>query len=107
MIEAGEHSTVRRTFRSVEMKAFGIFWGILLGSLWVMEINAECNYEGRKLKVGVHNITCGTLTCHEDGTMSAVGCGDEACAPGKQIGYKPQDDSKVFPECCARPICAE
>ncbi|XP_048504911.1 uncharacterized protein LOC125499728 [Athalia rosae] len=65
----------------------------------------NCNSEflAKNPSIGVD---CGVVTCHEDNTMTATGCGIWRCQPGQQIGYTEADSSKPFPSCCGGPICA-
>ncbi|XP_076687318.1 uncharacterized protein LOC143378981 [Andrena cerasifolii] len=50
---------------------------------------------------------CARVTHHSNGDITAVGCGTYECAEGKQIGYRHDDLSKPYPECCGGPICKD
>ncbi|XP_012217081.1 uncharacterized protein [Linepithema humile] len=72
-----------------------------------IQVQGNCEFEGESLSVGKHHRKCLTLTCNENGSVSALACPLMQCAEGQQIGYHELDISKPFPECCARPICKD
>ncbi|XP_066591386.1 uncharacterized protein [Prorops nasuta] len=54
-----------------------------------------------------HTDTCIKVICDSESSFSAVACPLAHCQPGKELGATPEDLTKVYPECCSRPICAD
>ncbi|XP_015515497.1 uncharacterized protein LOC107221117 [Neodiprion lecontei] len=105
----GEASTffnlLREVFVTMKLAAFlAVFFVFVNLSEQIPKlINCPPNYTmTESMKNG-----CGTMECVGPGEMRGVGCGTYRCADGKQIGYKQKDNSKVYPECCGGPICAD
>ncbi|KAK2588424.1 hypothetical protein KPH14_004423 [Odynerus spinipes] len=85
------------------MRATLLLFGILLALCLFSRVEAECVVDGEKLPVGEHIRKCRKYTCHESGSLSALGCPAYLCK--EQIGYRKEDLSKPYPECCEGPIC--
>ncbi|XP_043499648.1 uncharacterized protein LOC122522517 [Polistes fuscatus] len=85
------------------MRSIFVLWGILLALCFFLQVEGDCNLDGETLPPGKHIRNCISYTCHESGVLSAVGCATWNCV--ESIGYREQDLSKPYPECCPGPIC--
>ncbi|XP_076754272.1 uncharacterized protein LOC143425413 [Xylocopa sonorina] len=86
------------------MKSF-IVNTFLLAICLLPNIKGDCQYEGGTLTEGKHYINCQVWTCYPNGNIATLGCATYACPEGTQIGYRENDLSKPYPECCGGPVC--
>ncbi|CAL7951508.1 unnamed protein product [Xylocopa violacea] len=87
------------------MKTFTLSTLLLVICLF-LTVKGDCQYEGRTLTEGKNYFNCKQYTCSPNGNIAVLGCSLYQCAKGKQIGYKEEDLSKPYPQCCGGPICA-
>ncbi|KAI4491977.1 hypothetical protein M0802_010180 [Mischocyttarus mexicanus] len=85
------------------MKSLFVLCGILLALCLFLQVQGDCNIDGETLPPGEHIRRCLRYTCQESGSISALGCPQWRCR--ETIGYREQDLSKPYPECCEGPIC--
>ncbi|XP_015434691.1 PREDICTED: uncharacterized protein LOC107190407 [Dufourea novaeangliae] len=79
---------------------------LLVAMCLVMETKADCEYMGKNYKVGEkYTQNCAEFTCQSGGGFGGLTCALYECMEGKKIGYKEQDNSKPYPQCCGGPIC--
>ncbi|XP_034946008.1 uncharacterized protein [Chelonus insularis] len=90
------------------MKTIVILFVCISVACLLLEANADCKSKddskkivptGTKVQEG-----CAIFECDDKGAWTSSGCSEWRCS-GLEKGYKEQDNTKPFPECCPGPIC--
>ncbi|XP_028046306.2 uncharacterized protein LOC105838207 isoform X1 [Monomorium pharaonis] len=71
------------------------------------QIRGKCLFWDKLYDVGAYTFNpCMRMICDLNGQISFESCPTINCNPGMEtIGFKGEDNSKPYPQCCPQPIC--